>query len=141
MIYCVKCKDHTGEIELIPHVSKNGRPMVKGKCSICGITKNKFVSNKDVKEGGSLATLFKGLLPMIKTAVPKVLKTLIPILGLSAVSGAVSGATRKKVEGSGRKRRKRKVTDRMIRKYARDNGYEEIRKGSGIWSFIKGIFT
>jgi len=139
MIYCVKCKQHTGETDLTPHISKNGRPMVKGKCDICGIIKNKFVSNNEVKEGGSLATLFRGLLPLIKTAVPKVLKTVIPTLGLSAISGAVSGATRKRVEGTGRRRKK--VTDEMIRKYARDNGYGEIKKGSGIWSFIKGIFT
>ena len=34
-----------------------------------------------------------------------------------------------------------KLTDDMIRRKAREMGYQRVVKGSGIWSFIKGLFT
>lgn len=42
-IYCVKCKAKTGTKDLHEAVSKNGRKMIKGVCSICGTKKNQFV--------------------------------------------------------------------------------------------------
>ena len=104
-IYCVKCRKHTQDGPLQAHVSKNGKPMLKSECQVCGVMKHKFVSKKET-QGGSLATLFRGLLPMVKTALPQIAKTVLPTLGLAAVSGAVSGATKKAVEGKGVKRGK-----------------------------------
>ena len=100
-IYCVKCRKHTQDGPLQAHISKNGKPMVKSMCQVCGTMKHKFVSSKEIK-GGSLATLFKGLLPMAKTLLPKLAKSVLPTLGLAAASGAIWGSTSKAVSGRGR---------------------------------------
>ena len=99
-IYCVKCRKKTEDGPLEAHVTKNGKPMVKSKCQVCGTMTHKFVSSKEI-QGGSLGTMFKALMPMIKTALPKIAKTVLPTLGLAAASGAISGATSKAVRGEG----------------------------------------
>ena len=50
-MYCVKCKRNTDTLNLHNAVSKNNRNMLKGTCSVCGTTKNQFVS---LKKGGDL---------------------------------------------------------------------------------------
>ena len=52
-MYCVKCKIKTDTLNLQHTVSKNNRNMLKGTCSVCGTTKNKFVS-AGLKKGGDL---------------------------------------------------------------------------------------
>jgi hypothetical protein len=42
-IYCVKCKAKTPTTDAKEVVAKNGRPMIKGKCSKCGTTKCRFI--------------------------------------------------------------------------------------------------
>ena len=98
-IYCVKCKKKTDDGPLQAHMSKNGKPMVKSKCQVCGTMKHRFVSNKEI-QGGSLGSIFKSLLPMAKAHLPKILGT----LGLAAATGAISGATNKSVRGEGLRR-------------------------------------
>ena len=41
-MYCVKCKRNTDTLNLHHAVSKNNRNMLKGTCSVCGTTKNRF---------------------------------------------------------------------------------------------------
>ena len=43
-MYCVKCKRNTDTLDLHHAVSKNNRNMLKGTCSVCGTTKNRFVA-------------------------------------------------------------------------------------------------
>jgi len=44
-MYCVKCRRVTDTVRNSTEtfVSKNNRPMIKGKCVVCGGTKTKFV--------------------------------------------------------------------------------------------------
>lgn len=55
LIFCMRCKQKTDTNNIIETVSKNGRPMVKGTCSIstCGTKKSQFVSSgaKKVTQG------------------------------------------------------------------------------------------
>ena len=50
-IYCLKCKRFTPTKFLKEEVTKNGRRVLKGTCSICKIKKNKFLSSQ---KGGSI---------------------------------------------------------------------------------------
>jgi transposase InsO family protein len=45
-IFCFKCKKKTDTIDPVKDVSKNNKPMIKGKCKICGTIKCKFVRNE-----------------------------------------------------------------------------------------------
>lgn len=44
-IYCVKCKAKTPTKDAKEVVAKNGRLMIKGKCTKCNTTKCRFVSS------------------------------------------------------------------------------------------------
>jgi len=48
-MYCVKCKKKTESNNIIQVQTKNNRSMLKGVCTICGINKSSFVSNKSGK--------------------------------------------------------------------------------------------
>ena len=52
-MYCVKCKRMTDTQNLHHAVNKNNRNMLRGTWSVCGTTKNKFVS-AGLKKGGDL---------------------------------------------------------------------------------------
>ena len=61
--YCVKEKKQT---ECVPGteqyvITKNGRNMMKCQCDSCGITKAKFVSNKEVKGSGAIDKIKSGI--------------------------------------------------------------------------------
>lgn len=43
MIYCLKCKKKTETLDQHNVVSKNGRPMTKGICAVCGSKKSEFI--------------------------------------------------------------------------------------------------
>lgn len=45
-IYCVKCKKSTDTVSPKQKSAANGRPMMTGKCSVCGTNKTKFLSGK-----------------------------------------------------------------------------------------------
>jgi hypothetical protein len=44
-IYCVKCKQKTGTLEMTEVLTKNNRHMVRGKCNVCGKIKSTFVKS------------------------------------------------------------------------------------------------
>ena len=44
-IYCVKCKQKTGTLEMTEVLTKNNRYMVRGKCNVCGKIKSTFVKS------------------------------------------------------------------------------------------------
>ena len=58
IIYCVKCKQKTGTLELTEVLSKNNRRMVKGKCDKCGKIKSTFVPRTGIvtEEGTVMGT-------------------------------------------------------------------------------------
>ena len=66
--HCLKCKEHTKNIN--PQLSRtsNGKMMILSKCAICGSKKSKFTKKQDAK--GILSNLG------IKTPLSK-----IPLLG------------------------------------------------------------
>ena len=51
-MYCVKCKEKTKTINEKFFVSKNNKPMIKGKCSKCSSGKARFLSSEEAKKGG-----------------------------------------------------------------------------------------
>jgi hypothetical protein len=51
--YCVKCRSKTETRDNQNVVSKNGRPMLRGICVVCGTTKTQFVKQS---EGGDLVS-------------------------------------------------------------------------------------
>ena len=44
--YCMKCKKQVEVKDPQETVTKNGRPLVKGTCSVCGTKVNKFLPTK-----------------------------------------------------------------------------------------------
>ena len=79
------------------------------------------------KTGGFLSTLLAMGLPMLLSG----------MLG----KGLVLPGTRGRGLVLPGTRRGGAVTDAMIRNKAKQMGYKRVIKGSGIWSFIKGLFT
>ena len=62
-MYCVKCKATTETTDFQNAMSKNGRPMLKGTCAVCGITKTQFtISNR----GGDLVSSLNSITSNIK---------------------------------------------------------------------------
>ena len=85
--YCVKCRVKTGDVSPLPAMTKNGKPMIKSRCGVCGKYKSRFVKHPEV-QGGSLGKLFPPLLGKITAPVVKeVAKKVIPALGMAAVTG------------------------------------------------------
>ena len=64
------------------------------------------IDESTVQEGSGIGSLFKLALPVVKKVLPKIAAT----LGLSAISGAVSGATHKATKGKGLERVGGKIT-------------------------------
>ena len=62
-LYCVKCRRKTGTSDLRDSVSKNGKPMLRGVCVVCGTTKTRFVS---VKRGGDFVGSLNSVTKNIK---------------------------------------------------------------------------
>jgi len=56
-MYCVKCKKQTETKDMQNSMSKNGRPMIRGVCTVCGTTKTQFVKAKGGDLVGSLNML------------------------------------------------------------------------------------
>ena len=55
MIYCLSCKKHSKDISPVGKLTKNNKPYISAKCSICNKNKSKFISIKDIKGNGFLA--------------------------------------------------------------------------------------
>jgi hypothetical protein len=46
--YCVKCREKRSVTKGVVTETKNGRPMAKGTCPVCGTKVSRFLSKKDV---------------------------------------------------------------------------------------------
>ena len=44
--YCLKCKEHTKNIDSKMLKTKNGRSMLSLKCAVCGSKKSRFMKEK-----------------------------------------------------------------------------------------------
>ena len=62
-MYCVRCKEKTQTNDLRYAVSKNKRPMLRGKCTVCGSTKTQFVP---MSKGGDLVSSLSSLARNVK---------------------------------------------------------------------------
>ena len=61
--YCVKCKTKTNSVGETLSTTKNGRSMMKSKCTNCGTTKTRFVAKGKTGAGwGSLIPVAASLL-------------------------------------------------------------------------------
>ena len=79
------------------------------------------------RTGGALASLLGFALPML---LPSLLGSGVQLPGTRGRGLQLPGT-----------RKGGAVTDAVIRNKARQMGYKRVVKGSGIWSFIKGLFT
>ena len=61
MIYCLSCKKKTPDINLTAKITKNKKPYVQSKCSVCKKLKSQFVSIKQIRGNGVLSQLFKNI--------------------------------------------------------------------------------
>ena len=66
MIFCLSCKKHTNDINVIGKLTKNDKPYISAKCNICKKMKSKFVSIHDIKGSGFLSNIFKNI-PVLNT--------------------------------------------------------------------------
>lgn len=104
-MYCVKCKRKTNTTNLKQFMSKNNKPMMRGKCKTCGNVKTQFVPvNK--KTGGFVFT--------------------IPALmaGIGAAASLAGGAS-----GIATAVNKKKAADKMLQETKRHN---KAMEGRGI---------
>ena len=52
MIFCLSCKKHTKDDNVIGKLIKNNKPYISAKCNICKKMKSKFVSVKEIHGNG-----------------------------------------------------------------------------------------
>ena len=107
--YCVKERKQTDNVPGSEHyvVTKNGRNAIKSKCSSCGITKFRFVSNR---HGSGLVSATKDLRRKARNyLISDDTRNKIKSFGHrnldKAVDSATYGIANKISTGSGRKRR------------------------------------
>ena len=61
MIFCLSCKKHTRDIDVIGKLTKSNKPYVSAKCDICKKLKSKFFSVQEIKGDGFLLNIFKNI--------------------------------------------------------------------------------
>ena len=61
MIFCLSCKKHTNDINIVGKLTKNCRPYITGKCNICKKLYSKFISVREIKGNGFLSNKFKNI--------------------------------------------------------------------------------
>ena len=61
MIFCLSCKKHTKDDNVIHKLTKNNRAYISAKCNICKKLKSKFVSVKEMQANGFLSNIFKNI--------------------------------------------------------------------------------
>ena len=66
MIFCLSCKKHTKDDNVIGKLTKNNRPYISAKCNICKKLKSKFVSVKEINGSGFLSNIFK-IIPVLNS--------------------------------------------------------------------------
>ena len=65
MIYCVKERKHTEDINPKRVITKNNRHMIKATCASCGITKTVFVKSPASSRSGGRLDVNKAILPLL----------------------------------------------------------------------------
>ena len=66
MIFCLSCKKHSKDDNVIGKLTKNDRAYIIAECNICKKKKSKFVSVKDIKGSGFLSNILKNI-PVLNT--------------------------------------------------------------------------
>ena len=66
MLFCLFCKKHTKDDNVIGKLTKNNKPYISSKCNVCKKMKSKFVSVKEIQGDGFLGSLFK-CIPVLNT--------------------------------------------------------------------------
>ena len=61
MIFCLSCKKHTKDDNVIGKLTKNDKPYISSKYNICKKMKSKFVSVKEIQGNGFLSNMFKNI--------------------------------------------------------------------------------
>ena len=61
MIFCLSCKKHTKDDNIIGKLTKNNKPYIYAKCNICKKLKSKFISVKEIQGDGFLSIMFKNI--------------------------------------------------------------------------------
>ena len=54
MIFCLSCKKHTKDDNVIVKSTSNNKPYISAKCNICKKLKSKLVSVKEIQGNGFL---------------------------------------------------------------------------------------
>ena len=58
MIFCLSCKKHTKDNDVIGKLTKNGKAYIFARCNICKKVKSKFAYVKEIKGDGFLSKIF-----------------------------------------------------------------------------------
>ena len=66
MIFCLSCKKHTRDDNVIYKLTSNNKPYISAKCNVCKKMKSKFVSVKEIKGSGFLSSIFQNI-PVLNT--------------------------------------------------------------------------
>ena len=66
MIFCLSCRKHIKDDNIIGKLTKNNKPYISAKCNTCKKLKSKFVSVKDIKGNGFLSKIFRNI-PVLNT--------------------------------------------------------------------------
>ena len=61
MIYCLRCKNPTKDVNIKAKVTKNKRPHITANCDICKRLKSKFVSVNQIHVDRFLSNLFRSI--------------------------------------------------------------------------------
>ena len=61
MIFCLSCKKHTKDINVVGKLTKNNKPYMSANCDVCKKLKSKFVSVKDIRGSEFLSNIFKNI--------------------------------------------------------------------------------
>jgi len=63
-MYCLRCTEHTTNLNETRATFKNGRPVKKGVCGVCGTKKFQILPGMSRATGGSLVSSALNALPM-----------------------------------------------------------------------------
>ena len=61
MIFCLSCRKHTKDDNIIGKLTKNNEPYISSKCNICKKMKSKFVSVIEINGSGFSSNIFKNI--------------------------------------------------------------------------------
>ena len=61
MIFCLSCKKHTKDDNIIGKLTKNNKPYISAKCNVCKKMKSKFISIREIRGDGILSNIFKNI--------------------------------------------------------------------------------